>query len=172
MSQLKKMSGWDDRGNGDEGAIADAQRLWLGNLAKDLSKNAFVDWLKEVGFEALEILPLVTGVMMAENMISDTECPHPTVTPNLAVLSVRTCSRNCRDAPTPPSPQIFQNLRWLNMFGKMSHSLTSALVRCPSVWTPRPSHELSLHLLVWGGRIPHSHVHFGNPLVGLVFVGR
>ena len=50
--------------------------------------------------------------------------------------------------PTPPSPQIFQNLRWLNMFGKMSRSLTSALVRCPSVWTPRPSHELSLHLLV------------------------
>ena len=96
MSQLKKMSGWDDRGNGDEGAIADAQRLWLGNLAKDLSQNAFVDWLKEVGFEALEILPLVTGVMMAENMISDTECPHPTVTPNLAALSVWTCSRNCR----------------------------------------------------------------------------
>ena len=34
------------------------------------------------------------------------------------------------------------------VFAKMSRSLASALIRCPSVSTPRPSHELSLHLLV------------------------
>ena len=34
------------------------------------------------------------------------------------------------------------------VFAKMSRSLASALIRCPSVSGPRPSHELSLHLMV------------------------
>ena len=138
-------------GRNGEGRIPNAQRLWIGSLNQDLTVDTLMDWIKREGYHLLNTPALVAGQSYrVREAISYTECPypHPTVTPNLAVLSVRTCSRNCRDAPTPPSPQIFQNLRWLNMFGKMSRSLTSALVRCPSVWTPRPSHELSLHLLV------------------------
>ena len=156
-------------GRNGEGRIPNAQRLWIGNLNQDLTVDTLNGWITKVGYDLLNRPKLVAGQSYrVREAISYTECPypHPTVTPNLAVLSVRTCSRNCRDARVtgvmmaeemisdtecphpPPSPQIFQNLLWLNMFGLMPRSLASALIRCPSVSTPRPSHELSLHLLV------------------------
>ena len=84
-----------------EGRIPDDQRLWIGSLNQDLTVDTLMNWIQRAGYDLLSRPALVAGQSYrVREAISYTECPypHPTVTPNLAVLSVRTCSRNCRDA--------------------------------------------------------------------------
>ena len=80
--------------------ISDDLKLWVGNLRKDLSHADFSDWLNGEHINVKRPIHLVRWrCKRAEEGISFTECPypHPTVTPTLAVRSVWTWSRNCRD---------------------------------------------------------------------------
>ena len=139
---LAMTTGWDDRGNPGDRHTDEGTKLWIGNLREDLTPEALTAWLTAQHIQLERPVKLVPWrLKRAEETISFTECPypHPTVTPTLAVRSVWTCSRNCRDTRVtgvmmaeemisdtecphphspPPSPQIFLNLLWLNMFGK------------------------------------------------------
>ena len=97
---LAMTTGWDDRGNRGDRQPDDCTKLWIGNLRGDLTPQGLTDWLTDRDFQLERPVELVPWrLKRAEETISFIECPypHPTVTPTLAVRSVWTCSRNCRD---------------------------------------------------------------------------
>ena len=97
---LAMTTGWDDRGNRGDRQPDDCTKLWIGNLRGNLTPQGLTDWLTDRDFQLERPVELVPWrLKRAEETISFIECPypHPTVTPTLAVRSVWTCSRNCRD---------------------------------------------------------------------------
>ena len=80
-------TGWDGRGTQLDMTIDDSQKLWIGNLRKDLTESEFTEWLHGENVQLNRPVSLVRwGCKRAEEGISFTDgpYPHPTVTSTLA----------------------------------------------------------------------------------------
>ena len=131
-----------------EGHIDDEKKLWLGNLDADLTKGVLLEWLRNekvhLMYQPRDFVPWRCKSGWRHDFLYRVPPTH--TTPPL----------------TPELPTLIRC------------PLASAHIRCHSVSTPRPSHELSLHLLVYGGggRDPARPCAIWYPAVGLVLGGR